>query len=174
MLSPHNTWHPHSTIKTRPSTSSAWSICKLVSFFITHLPKTYAIHALFFLIWTFAQWNFPLPPLTLDGTKTSFLTLTKNFKILPMQYLRNTLTNTGLHTKITGSTQIFEMGVPYSIDTLFCSEPSLQRSSHKKAFWKSFWQYVANLQDNTHLEVWFQWSYFATILKSHFRMGVFL
>ena len=92
MLPPHNTWHPHSTIKTRPSTSSAWSICKLVSFFITYLPKTYAIHALFFLIWTFAQWIFPLPPLTLNGTKTSFLTLTKNFKILPMQHLRNTLT----------------------------------------------------------------------------------
>ena len=37
-----------------------------------------------------------------------------------------------------------------------------------------FWKYVANLQENTHAEVWFQWSCFATLLKLHFGVGVHL
>ena len=35
---------------------------------------------------------------------------------------------------------------------LVVSEAALQRCSWEKVFWK----YVANLQENTHVEVWFQ------------------
>ena len=37
-----------------------------------------------------------------------------------------------------------------------------------------FWKYVANLQKNTHAEVWFKWRCKATLLKLHFDMGVLL
>ena len=41
----------------------------------------------------------------------------------------------------------------YSNDTIFLKlEAALQRCSYKKMFWK----YAANLQENTHAEVWFQ------------------
>ena len=48
------------------------------------------------------------------------------------------------------------------------TEGALQRCSYKKAFWK----YAANLQENTHAEMWFQQSYKVTLLKSHFVRGV--
>ena len=35
---------------------------------------------------------------------------------------------------------------------------------------KVFWKYTANLQENSHAEVWFQ----ATLLNLHFGMGVLL
>ena len=35
-------------------------------------------------------------------------------------------------------------------------------------------KYAASLQENTHAKVWFQWSYYATLLKSHFGKGVLL
>ena len=50
------------------------------------------------------------------------------------------------------------------------SEAALHRCSYKKVFRK----YAANLQENNHAEVRFQYSYFATLLKSHFSVGVFL
>ena len=37
-----------------------------------------------------------------------------------------------------------------------------------------FWKYPANLQENTHVEKWFQEGCFATLLKSHLGMGVLL
>ena len=57
------------------------------------------------------------------------------------------------------------------------SYTALFRSSHPDVFLgkgvlKVFWKYAANLQENTHAEVWFQKSYFATLLKSHFGMGI--
>ena len=49
------------------------------------------------------------------------------------------------------------------------------RSSPPEVFWKKvFLKYAANLLEQTHVEVWFQWSSFATLLKSHFCMGVLL
>ena len=50
-------------------------------------------------------------------------------------------------------------------------ETAARRFSHKE---KLFWKYAANLQDNTHTKVWFQWSCCATLLKSHFAIGVLL
>ena len=50
------------------------------------------------------------------------------------------------------------------------SEAALHRCSCKKMFWK----YTADLQENTHDEVWLQYSGFATLFKSHFDMVVFL
>ena len=47
---------------------------------------------------------------------------------------------------------------------------AIQRYFQEKVFWK----YAATLQENTNAEVQFQQSYFATLLKSHFRMGVLL
>ena len=44
----------------------------------------------------------------------------------------------------------------------------MRRCSEEKVFWK----YAAHLQENTHAEVWFQESCFATLLKSHFDMGI--
>ena len=44
------------------------------------------------------------------------------------------------------------------------SEAIPQRGSYEKVLWK----YVANLQENTHIEVQFQ------LLKSHFSIGVLL
>ena len=44
------------------------------------------------------------------------------------------------------------------------------RCSSKQLFWK----YAANLQENTHAEVWFHKSWSAALLKSLFRMGVLL
>ena len=56
-------------------------------------------------------------------------------------------------------------------DGIFWStEAALQTCSREKVFWK----YAENLQENTHAEVWFQWSCFATLLKSDFGKGVFL
>ena len=46
-------------------------------------------------------------------------------------------------------------------------EAFLKRWSYKRLFWK----YAADLKEITHTEVWFQYSCFATLLKSHFRMG---
>ena len=48
------------------------------------------------------------------------------------------------------------------------TEAAIQRSSLEKVFWK----YAANLQENTLAEVWFQESCKATLMKSHFDMGV--
>ena len=57
------------------------------------------------------------------------------------------------------------------------------RNSHPEVFLgKVFWKYAANLQDNTHAGVLFQQgcfatctsACFATLLKSHFGMGIFL
>ena len=39
---------------------------------------------------------------------------------------------------------------------------------------KVFWKYAANVQENTHAEVWFQQSCFPTLLKSHFGLVVLL
>ena len=50
------------------------------------------------------------------------------------------------------------------------AEAAIQRCSQEKVFWK----YVANLQENTHAKVQFQYSCKATLLKSHFDMGVLL
>ena len=50
------------------------------------------------------------------------------------------------------------------------TEAATQRCSLEKVFWK----YAANLQGNTHAEVWFQQSCKATLLKSHFDIGVLL
>ena len=44
------------------------------------------------------------------------------------------------------------------------TEASLHRCSYKMMFWR----YAANIQENTHVEEWFQWSSKATLLKSHF------
>ena len=44
-------------------------------------------------------------------------------------------------------------------------EAATQRCSQKKVFWK----YAANLQENTHVEV-----FKAILLRSHFGMGVLL
>ena len=44
-------------------------------------------------------------------------------------------------------------------------EAALERCSYKKVFWK----YAANLQENTYAEVCL-----ATLLKSHFGIGVLL
>ena len=49
-------------------------------------------------------------------------------------------------------------------------EAATQRCSSEKVLWK----YAANLQENTHAEVQFQRSCFATLLKSHFGMSVLL
>ena len=48
--------------------------------------------------------------------------------------------------------------------------PALHRYSYKKVFRK----YGVNLQENNHVEMRFQQSYNATLLKSHFGMGVLL
>ena len=37
-----------------------------------------------------------------------------------------------------------------------------------------FWKYAASLQENTYVEVWFEESFFVTLLKSHFSMGFLL
>ena len=50
------------------------------------------------------------------------------------------------------------------------SEAGLYRCSYKKLFRK----YAANLQETTHTKVWFQYSCKATLLKSHFSLGVLL
>ena len=50
------------------------------------------------------------------------------------------------------------------------AEAATQRCSLEKVYWK----YAANLQENTHAEMWFQQSYFATLLISNFGMGVLL
>ena len=50
------------------------------------------------------------------------------------------------------------------------SEAALQRWILGKVFWK----YAANLQKNTHTEVWFQERCFATLFKSHMGMDVHL
>ena len=39
---------------------------------------------------------------------------------------------------------------------------------------KIFWKCAANLQENTHAEVWFQQSCFATLLRSHLGIFFFL
>ena len=50
----------------------------------------------------------------------------------------------------------------------FCkTEAVVGRWSVKKVFWK----HAANLEKNSHAEVWFQ---FATLLKSHFSVGFLL
>ena len=43
----------------------------------------------------------------------------------------------------------------------------VEGSFYKKVFWK----YAANLQENTHAEVTFQWSCFEALLRWHFGMG---
>ena len=43
-------------------------------------------------------------------------------------------------------------------------EAAIQRCSQEKVFWK----YAANLLENTHAEVWFQWSCKATLLKLYY------
>ena len=52
----------------------------------------------------------------------------------------------------------------------------LSRSNHLQFFLKNkvFWKYAANSQENTHAEVRYQYSCSATLLKSHFGMGVLL
>ena len=50
------------------------------------------------------------------------------------------------------------------------ADAARQRFSSEKVLWK----YAADLQENTHTEVWFQWSWKVTLLKSHFDMGVLL
>ena len=45
---------------------------------------------------------------------------------------------------------------------------------HRCSYKKMFRKYAANLQENTHVEVLFQSSCKATILKSHFSMSVLL
>ena len=50
------------------------------------------------------------------------------------------------------------------------TEAALHSCSYKKALWK----YAANVQENTLSEVRFQESCRATLLKSHFGMGVLL
>ena len=40
----------------------------------------------------------------------------------------------------------------FVFETLHSSEAAIQRCSYEKVFWK----YAANLQENTHDEVWFQ------------------
>ena len=50
------------------------------------------------------------------------------------------------------------------------SEIATQRWSLEKVFWKQ----AANLQENTPSEEWFQQRCKATLLKSHFGMGVLL
>ena len=50
-----------------------------------------------------------------------------------------------------------------------------QNKPSRGAFSKNvFWKYTANLQETTYADVWFQQSFFATLLKSYFGMGVFL
>ena len=54
----------------------------------------------------------------------------------------------------------------------------MQQSSHIKSeavlhwcFQKEvFWKHAARLQENTHVEVWFQQKCFVTLLKAHFGM----
>ena len=75
----------------------------------------------------FTQWISPLPPLTLEETKTSLFILTKNLKILPTQHLRNTLSPTqSLNTKITGSNPDFWEGslILYRYTILFRTIPA--------------------------------------------------
>ena len=49
-------------------------------------------------------------------------------------------------------------------------EPAIQRSSWEKVFWK----YAANLKENTRVELQFQKSCKANLLKSYFGMSVLL
>ena len=51
--------------------------------------------------------------------------------------------------------------------SIYFTEATIQRCSYKKVFWK----YAANLQKNTHAEVWLRWTCFASLLKSHICMG---
>ena len=53
---------------------------------------------------------------------------------------------------------------------LLWSEAAVQRCSKKNVFLKC----AANLHENTHVEVWVQKSCKATLLKSHFGLGVLL
>ena len=50
------------------------------------------------------------------------------------------------------------------------TEAALQVSSYKRVFWK----HAGNLHENNHVKMWFQESCFATLLKSHFDMGLLL
>ena len=50
------------------------------------------------------------------------------------------------------------------------TEAALQVSSYKGVFWKL----AGNLHENNHVKRWFQESCFATLLKSHFDMGLLL
>ena len=58
----------------------------------------------------------------------------------------------------------------YSNDEKRLSEAALQRRYLENVFWK----HAGNLQGNTYVEAWFQWSCKATSLKSHFVMSVLL
>ena len=59
----------------------------------------------------------------------------------------------------------------YKGEILLTAEAALQMCFFYKI---KFWKYATNLQENTHAEMWFQWSYKATLLESHFCIGVLL
>ena len=48
------------------------------------------------------------------------------------------------------------------------------RSSHTCSHKTVFWKHAANLQENTHVEMWFRQNCKAALLKSHFSISVLL
>ena len=56
------------------------------------------------------------------------------------------------------------------MQTLLNIEAAIQRCSYKKVFWK----YTANLQENAHTELQFQYGCFTTLLKSHFGVLLYI
>ena len=60
-------------------------------------------------------------------------------------------------------------------DTIYINKPLLSEAAlQRRSLEKVFWKFAANLQKNIHAEVWFQYSCFAILLKSHIGMGVLL
>ena len=55
-----------------------------------------------------------------------------------------------------------ELNITSIIAFITIAEAVTQRCCYEKVFWK----YAANLQENTHGEVWFQYSCFATFLRN--------
>ena len=62
--------------------------------------------------------------------------------------------------------------VKYRMFNLKFQKPNNRCSPPEVFLGKVFWKYAANLQETTHAKVRFHQSFFATLLKSHFGMGV--
>ena len=92
-----------------------------------------------------------------------------NFKI-PYKHFLISLSFTNLFFIFLMKLNSNYTAIPYALVEVWTSEAALQRCSYKKVFWK----YAANIQENIHGKVWFQYSYLATLLKSPISMGVLL